>query len=190
MAGVGFKIVIEGLERFRQARLEQAQGRIRRGIATALETAVHLVRRDAVLNAPHVSGRLRSSIRGRVEHSALLGGSFGVVGSNVVYARIQELGGVIKARHAKYLTIPLSGAKTKAGVVRGSARSFPDTFVMRSRSGDLLIVQRRGQGVLPLFVLKPEITIRGKHYLERGLEQNRAAIRSLFGREVKAALEA
>lgn len=189
MTGVGFKIKIEHAERWERMLRDGAQ-RVAASIHKSLGIAVAWVRRDAVLFAPHRSGHLRRHIRGRVESSTLLGASFGVVGSDVVYARIQELGGVIKARNAKYLTIPLAGAKTKAGIVRGGARSFTDTFVMRSRSGDLLIVQRRGRGVLPLFVLKPEITIRGKHYLERGLEKNRAPIRELFGREVKAALEA
>jgi len=189
MAGTGFKVKVEHTERWERMLREGVQ-RVAASINKSLGIAVAWVRRDAVLAAPHKSGHLRRHIRGRVESSTLLGASFGVVGSDVVYARIQELGGVVKARNAKYLTIPLAGAKTKAGIVRGGARTFSETFVIRSRSGNLLIMQRRGRGVLPLFVLKPKVEIRGSHYLERGLEKNRAPIRELFGREVKSALEA
>ena len=49
---------------------------------------------------------------------------------------------------------------TPAGVVRGRARDFPDTFVRRSGAGNLLIFQAMGDGTVePLFVLKSEVTI-------------------------------
>ncbi len=92
-----------------------------------------------------------------------------VVGTNlqkqtdVKYARIQDEGGVIKARNKKYLTIPLKGVKMRA-------RDYKDTFVITSKSGNKLICMsnwrkvrggensRRG-GLVPLFLLKTEVHI-------------------------------
>ena len=189
MAGVGFRITVQGAERFLKM-LEQSEARVHQGIVKALKEGVAIVRADAVLNAPHVSGRLRRSIRGRVEESRLLGASFGIIGSDVIYARIQELGGEIKPVHAQYLAVPLEAAKTPTGRVRGGPRTFANTFIIRSRSGSLLIMQRHGGGIRPLFALTKSITVRGKHYMERALQSNRPRLRALFGREVKASLQA
>lgn len=71
----------------------------------------------------------------------------------VKYARILEKGGQIKAKRVKYLTIPFPG-------VKGRARNFPDTFVLRSKKGNLIIAERRGAtGFRPLFLLKPSVMI-------------------------------
>lgn len=189
MAGVGFRVNVQGDERWNRMLREGAR-RVSHAVNRSVRTAVAWVRRDAVLLAPHKSGHLRRHIRGRVEESTLLGASVGIVGTDVIYARIQELGGVVKARNVKYLTIPLGAAKTPSNITRGGARTFADTFVMRSRAGRLLIMQRRGRGLRPLFLLAPRVEIRGTHYLGRALEGNRPQIRELFGREVTAELQA
>jgi len=82
---------------------------------------------------------------------------------------------VIRPKNSRYLTIPLDAAKTKAGVARGSARSgvFGDTFVMKSKKGNLLIMGKRrfqkgknaGEthgNLVPLFVLKKSVTVRAR----------------------------
>ena len=131
MAGVGFRITVQGAERFLRM-LAQSEKRVHSGIVKALKEGVALVRADAVQNAPHVSGRLRRSIRGRVEEGLSGAPSFGIVGTDVVYARIQELGGDVKAKNVQYLTIPLGAAKTDTGRTRGGARTFGNTFIIRS----------------------------------------------------------
>lgn len=76
------------------------------------------------------------------------------------YARAQEYGATITARKAKYLTIPLPAALNSNGTPKKkSAREWKDTFVIKSKKGNLLIVQKQGSGILPLYVLKKQVKI-------------------------------
>lgn len=84
--------------------------------------------------------------------------SVGVFGSDVEqgvlqYAAIHEYGGTIRPTNAQYLTLPLPAVKMKAGVVRGGARAFNETFVAKSKRGNLILFQRQGQEIVPLFLL-------------------------------------
>lgn len=65
--------------------------------------------------------------------------------SGVIYARIQELGGLVKPVNGRFLSIPLDAAKTSAGVARFSIRQFIDahpgeTFFVRHEDGSLVLV--------------------------------------------------
>lgn len=75
---------------------------------------------------------------------------------------------VINPKRAKFLTIPLDAAKTAAGVARGSARDFENAFFIRSKAGNLLLVQRRSGsgGIVPLFVLKRQVSIQSRVHPE------------------------
>jgi len=89
----------------------------------------------------------------------------------------------IRAKNVKYLTIPLDAMKTKAGVARGdsdyAAYKYGNTFVRESKKGNLIIfaskkgrtkarqgesgrqTKARGRSqLIPLFLLKKEVTIR------------------------------
>lgn len=79
--------------------------------------------------------------------------------SDSKYAAIHEFGGTIIPKRAQYLAIPLQAARTRAGVGRGSPRMFNNTFVARSRNGNLIIFQNQGSRIVPLFVLKKEVRI-------------------------------
>lgn len=84
----------------------------------------------------------------------------GSISSDVPYAGIQETGGVIKPKTAKYLAIPLPAALNNAGIpLRDGPRSWPNTFVARSKAGNLLIFQKLGTSIIPLYVLKDQVTI-------------------------------
>lgn len=73
---------------------------------------------------------------------------------------IHETGGTISARSTRYLTIPLPAAMDRRGVaLKRSARDWPDTFVKRSRAGNLIIFQKRGKTIVPLYLLKSNVTI-------------------------------
>jgi hypothetical protein len=80
----------------------------------------------------------------------------------VKYARILEKGGRIIPKRARMLTIPLPG-------VKGRARNYEDTFILKSRKGNLLVVQRTGTGIRPLFILKREVNIPAFHWLFRSI---------------------
>jgi len=89
----------------------------------------------------------------------------------VFYLRIHETGGKIRPRKAQYLTIPLRAALNSDGTpVKQSARQWRNTFVARSKNGNLLIFQRRGSRVVPLYALKREVTIPPRLGLEDTLD--------------------
>ena len=99
--------------------------------------------------------------------------------SGVIYARILEKGGTITPKKAKWLTIPLPG-------VKGRASNYPDSFVIKSKSGNLLIVQKKGKsGIVPLFVLKKKVKIPDFRWLTGSLEEKRSTLdRMMNAREL------
>ena len=113
------------------------------------------------------SAHLRRSITGKTFKGKLIEA---IVGSGIFgrkpvkYARIHEKGGRIKAKK-KFLTIPLPG-------VKGRAANFPDAFIIKSKKGNLLIVEKRGdKGLRPLFALKKEVTIPARHWLSQSIRE-------------------
>ncbi len=117
------------------------------------------------------SGRLRGSIRGfvrtvsgKLEIGVQAGGD-----RRIPYARIQELGGQVRARNARYLAIPLSAAKTKAGVSRFASPRDVDGLFSLNLGGRLFLVKKDRDALVFMYVLKRSVTIRGKHYLRDGL---------------------
>ena len=96
-------------------------------------------------------------------------GSIGAPG--IIYAKIQETGGTIKAKNAKFLTIPLKAALNANGTpIMKSARDWPNTFVARSKAGNLIIFQKRGAQIVPLYVLKPSVVIPPRLGMRKSLD--------------------
>jgi hypothetical protein len=75
---------------------------------------------------------------------------------------VHETGATIRAKSARFLTIPLPSAMDSRGIpLRKRARDWDNTFVARSKRGNLLIFQKRGRNeIMPLYLLKPEVTLR------------------------------
>lgn len=160
------------------------------------------VKRQAVLNARanfnRGTGNLFRSIdvqplKGRGIHKSVrvkAGGDF------VPYARMQEKGskpGGLKPKKGKYLAIPIGKAKTKRGVGRGTPREFPNTFVKKSKKGNLIIFQKKSfkkkkPEIEPLFVLKKSVKIPKRPYLSKALRQKRKTILSFFKRGIRLAI--
>lgn len=96
---------------------------------------------------------------------------------DLVYAKVQEFGGVIRPKNGKFLTIPTSFNKTPGGSTRfPSARALisqnpKDTFFAKSKAGNLLLWWNKpnkavrksaGQdGAVPMFVLKESVELPG-----------------------------
>lgn len=105
--------------------------------------------------------------------------------------KIHEKGGVLKPKKAKYLTIPLPAALDSRGVpLKPSARDWENTFVIKSKKGNLLIAQKQGVQLVFLYVLKSEVYIpprlgaedtllAGKDYLVDKMAD--AVLKSLIG---------
>lgn len=81
--------------------------------------------------------------------------------SSVPYADIQDSGGTIHAAAGSWLTVPLPAAMLPSGVLIKRARDYTDAFIIRSKAGNLLIVENNGaKGITPLFVLKKQVTLK------------------------------
>ena len=77
------------------------------------------------------------------------------------YMMAHEDGGIVRASGSKFLAIPLPAAMDGRGnKLRQRATDWPNTFIHRGKSGALLIFQRRGAEVVPLYILKPSIYLR------------------------------
>ncbi len=73
----------------------------REQVKTAMEIGLQRVEMLAKRNAPYKTRTLSRSITHRVDDSG--GQIVGSVGTNVVYAKIQELGGTIRPKNGPYL---------------------------------------------------------------------------------------
>jgi hypothetical protein len=128
------------------------------------------------------TGALRSSVKSLpvTEKPGLIEGG---VGFGTAYARahVGPKGQITTIRPvtAKYLTIPLPDAVTRAGVLRGSARSgmWGETFFARSKKGNLILFGKRiamkgkhtGEArgnIVPLFLLVKQVKIKSRIHPE------------------------
>lgn len=86
---------------------------------------------------------------------------------------VHEKGATIRPKRAQYLTIPLPAAMDSRGVpLRKRARDWDNTFVARSRKGNLLIFRKEGRGIVPLYVLKKEVRIPPRLGMEKDMREN------------------
>jgi hypothetical protein len=71
----------------------------------------------------------------------------------------QEFGATIVSK-GKLLTIPLPAALSPQGIpLKQKARDWDNTFVAKSKKGNLIIFQKRGTQIVPLYVLKSKVVI-------------------------------
>ncbi len=114
----------------------------------------------SIRNSVRVTGDKPENIEGRI------GGIF--------YLRTHEFGATIKAKRATYLTIPTDYALNPDGTpIRPNARSWPNTFVAKSKKGNLIIFQRQpDKSIIPLYVLKKEVKIPARLGMGLRLKQN------------------
>ncbi len=89
----------------------------------------------------------------------------------VFYLKTHEQGATIRAKKSKFLTIPLPAALNKNGTPRvKKARDWDNTFVAKSKKGNLIIFQKRGKKIVPLYVLKTQVRIPKRLGMERTLK--------------------
>lgn len=173
---------------------QQAPFKLMGAMRKLFQTTVQLIRLDLIsfhltggtttTRVARRHGKLIESLRSRVRGNTLetLEGEVHFVDPGAKYAPTHVLGTVSKggqlddiySKQGKYLPIPIMGGKalTAGGTLRGGPRSsvFGDTFVQRSRAGNLIIFgrlarQRGAQagstygGIQPLFVLKKSVSV-------------------------------
>lgn len=100
----------------------------------------------SILQSVKVRGESPGDIQGRI------GGVF--------YLRTHEFGATIRAKKANYLTIPLKAALNPDGTPkRKKAKDWSNTFVAKSKKGNLIIFRKVDGGIEPLYLLKKEVKI-------------------------------
>lgn len=88
--------------------------------------------------------------------------------SDSPYAALQEYGGVIKPRSAKYLAIPIDDNLTAAGAPRfRSPRNVPDGRFLETSDGKLFFVQDTDDDVKFMFALRKKVDIPGPRGLRK-----------------------
>ena len=110
-----------------------------------------------------LSSRSGDMLKTIVDSVQVNGGTFstirGVIGGSAI-AAVQEFGATIKPKSASFLTIPLPAALDSNGLpLKKSAREWENTFVAKTKKGNLVIFQKRGTAIIPLYVLKTSVTI-------------------------------
>ena len=117
----------------------------------------------------YLKGQVLKSISGKLSSSInwWLSGTEGYIGSNLVYAAIQEFGGTIVPKNAKYLTIPLwKGAAQQIG----GAREVPNAF-FKMTNGRLLMYGKSKYGIMPYFLLLKSVTLPPRPYIWPAIER-------------------
>ena len=87
-------------------------------------------------------------------------------GEHAWLAGIHEHGADIKATNAEYLTIPVhhEAYGRKAG-------SFKDLFCIKSKKGNLLLVKKDGDGIIPYYWLTKSVKIPERAFLRRTVDE-------------------
>ena len=105
---------------------------------------------------------------------------------------VHEVGAVVKATRAQYLTIPLPAALDPRGVpLRARARDWDNTFVRRSRAGNLIIFRKLpgARELTPLYILKDSVTIRPRLGMEPELDTQMGYFETKLWNELSVAID-
>jgi len=107
------------------------------------------------------------------------------IGTNLIYGRIQEEGGVIRPKRVKRLPVPLN-REAKFMLRRGQLRSANLTYIPRGGRDPLLVRKLPGGGIKPMFVLKKEVRLPARPWAKPSLKMARKRVL----REIRRALRA
>lgn len=140
------------------------------------------------------TGLLRGSFQREIRRAGGLGGlRLKVFSAGVKYADIQEHGGIVRPKKAKFLAIPQPAVKTPSGVARyASPRNYPgETFVFRSKKGGLWIAEKKGDKIRLLWHLVRSVRIKGRlgwfDTWRSGAERRRGQLEALAAQAIKEA---
>jgi len=102
------------------------------------------------------------------------------------HAVVHENGATIRPKNSQYLTIPLPAALNKNGTPKKpNARAWRNTFIIKSKKGNLLIMQKRGKkDMIPLYVLKKSVTIPKRLAFTEAFEAGRTLLSDVLAKEI------
>lgn len=156
---------------------------VKRGALKSAELTAGVLRREIMQTYPNGRGGLARSYRPSlvaVSGKKVVTGVF----SDLVYAGIQNRGGVVTPRNAKALAIPLNKSIPVGKWPRHFARG--ELFFVKSKRGNSLLARTKGKdGIEPMFLLRKSVTIRGTNYLGRASKKASPLIEKEMGSAVK-----
>ena len=140
---------------------------------------------------PHRTGHLRGSMRHEiVETSSAM---IGRIGTNNVYSRIHELGGIIRPKSKRALAIPLTNEAKKAGSPsRMGGKLFYTPAAQQKRDPWTVgyLWPHRGGSLFgyqtPLFVLRTRVHMPARPYLRPALKDNMKHVERIMSRPMKS----
>ena len=115
-----------------------------------------------------VGGALRQSIYSVVE------GDSAYIGSNMVYAAMQEFGGVVTPVKASALTIPIAPE-----AVGRRAADFDGLFILK-KNGKAFLAKKDGEGIKIYYILLESVEIPKSPYLRPALETNKIRVKQIL----------
>lgn len=187
-----------GLPEYLREASVRLHARLQKEITTSglrMERAAKANLTGTVLNVR--TGRLRRSIRSEVKQEeggwelALRAGGDGA--ADVKYARIHELGGVIRPTQSRFLAIPVGPALTPSGVARyASPRDVPVPLAfVQSLKGQPLLVEAGGKKKAGRvwYVLRKSVTIPARPYLAPAMKAEEPVLAARLEQILKDALE-
>lgn len=128
--------------------------------------------------------RQTSNLAGSIRRSPAVARRTSVF-TTVIYSRIQEFGGTINAKGG-YLPIPISDkAKTRSRNAKGARGIAPETLILRSKRGNLIIFEKRGKRnpkLIPHYVLKKSVTLPARPFMRPGFMKYKDAATREFVR--------
>lgn len=107
----------------------------------------------------------------------------GVVGTNVVYAKIHEYGGTIYPKTSRYLTVPLNPEAKAVRRANKSLKNLNRYYIIKSKNGNLLLMDKETKE--PAFLLVSQVTIRAKPYMRPAAK----VMKEQFVRNIRQALK-
>jgi hypothetical protein len=112
--------------------------------------------------------------------------------ANVPYAQSLERGATIRGKSGRFLTVPLTDEAKKIRRQYRTLREVPKLFVIRAKSGRLLLVREAGRGKTRrtelLFVLVRTVTMHKRPFMAPGLERAAPEAQRIFNREFRAGM--
>jgi hypothetical protein len=120
------------------------------------------------------SGKLRADIKGKVKQSG--NKTIIKIGSRKIpYSKAQDRGALIVPKTRRFLTVPVNQS------VKGRARQYSNTVVIKSRKGNLIIAQvkkRKKKSVIkPLFILKRQVRIKKTGFITDNIRNRTPLLR-------------